>query len=140
MMNPGLIAQKHAMLIKKCTYKKQTRLFLLGKLFTPNIIATQLDVQHPLHCTQHLLVWCGGPLLEVLDDRRGGVALGGEFLLGHLVGFLVATLLDGICDLGSHCLGLDDIIAAVDLGQMLPFATTRSSGLHISSVSKTFFF
>lgn len=107
----------------------KNRLFPLGKLFTPNVVAAQFNIQHPLHGTQHLLVRCGGTLLKVLNDRGDSVALGGEFLLGHLVGFLVTTLLDGICDLGSHCLGLDDIVAAVDLCQMLPFATTRSSGL-----------
>ena len=45
-------------------------------------------------------------VLETLDDCWYGVALGGEFLLGHLVGFLVPAFLDNICDIGADLFGL----------------------------------
>lgn len=96
-------------------------LFLLGELFFADVIAAKLDVEHPLHRRQNLLVWSGSAPLEVLDDGDGGVALGGEFLLGHLVRLLVAAPLDGIGNLSADGLGLDDVVAAVDLGQMLAF-------------------
>ena len=105
------------------------RLFLLGELLFPDVSAPQLDVEHALHGTQNLLVRGGGALLEVLDDGGDGVAFGGEFLLGHFIGLLVPALLDCVCDLGANSLGLDDIVAAVDLGQVLPFTTTGVGGL-----------
>lgn len=65
------------------------------------------------------MVWCGGTTLKVLDNGDGGVALGGEFLLGHLVALLGTALLDGICDGVADGLRLDDIVTAVDLGEVL---------------------
>jgi hypothetical protein len=56
-----------------------------------------------------------------LDDGNGGVALGGEFLLGHLVALFSAALLDGVGDGVADGLGLDDVVAAVDLGEVLAF-------------------
>jgi hypothetical protein len=96
-------------------------LFLLRELLSTNVGTTELNVQHALHGTEDLLVGGGGATLEVLDDGDGGVALGGEFLLGHLVALLVAALLDGIADDGADGLGLDDVVAAVDLGEVLAF-------------------
>jgi hypothetical protein len=94
-------------------------LFLLGELLGSNVRATQLDVEHALHRGENLLVWGGGATLEVLYNGDGGVALGGEFLLGHLVALLSSALLDGICNGVANGLGLDDIVTAVDLGQVL---------------------
>lgn len=65
------------------------------------------------------MVWGGGATLEILHNGDGGVALGGEFLLGHLVALLSSALLDGICDGVADGLGLNDIVTAVDLGQVL---------------------
>lgn len=98
-------------------------LLLFGELFFPDVRAPQLNVEHALHCAQNFLVGSGGALLKVLDNGGGGVALGREFLLCHLVGFLIAALLDGVCDLVADGLGLDDVIAAVNLCQVLAFAT-----------------
>lgn len=75
------------------------------------------------------MVGGGGAALKVLDDGHGGVALGGEFLLCHLVSFLGTALLDGIGDGETDGLGLDDIVAAVDLGQVLAFGGASLSGL-----------
>ena len=97
------------------------RLFLLGEPLRANVRATELNVKHALHGAEDLLVGGGGATLEILDDGNGGVALGGEFLLGHLVALLSAALLDGVGDGVADSLGLDDVVAAVDLGEALAF-------------------
>ena len=92
---------------------------LLLELWLANVAATQLDVEHPLHGGQDLLVGRGCPPLEVGDDCGGSVALGGEVLLGHLGLHLLPCLRDHIANLLADRLGLDNVIASVDLGQVL---------------------
>ena len=104
---------------KRVVSKPSPNLFLLREPLLADVRASQLDVEHTLHGAENLLVGRSGTLLEVLDDTGGGVALGGKFFLRHLIAFLVSALLDGICDLVTHGLGLDDVVAAVDLGQVL---------------------
>ena len=57
-------------------------------------------------------------------------SLGGQILLGHgatlLVGELLASLLQGLGDLVGNLLGGDNVLAAVDLGQVLAFAALLS--------------
>ena len=112
-----------------------TPLLLLRELLGADIGTTELDVQHSLHGAEDLLVRCGAASLHVLHDSDGGVALGSELLLGHLVALLCAAALDGVTDLEADGLGLDDVIASVDLGQMLAFdggsgcLRERSAGL-----------
>ena len=92
---------------------------LLRELGCPDVIAPQLDVQHLLHGAEHLLVGLRGAALEVGDDRRRGVAAGGEVLLGHLGLDLLAGLGDGGADVLADGVGLDDVVGAVDLGEAL---------------------
>ena len=56
-----------------------------------------------------------------MNDSNGGVALGGQFLLGHLVSLVGPALLNGIGDLVADGLGLDYVVTAVDLGEVLSF-------------------
>lgn len=81
----------------------------------------QLDVQHPLHGAQDLLVGLGGASFEVLDHPDGGVTLGGQILLGHFRLHLVAAADDGLGHVVPHGFGLDDFVRPVDLGQVLTF-------------------
>lgn len=104
-------------------------LLLLRELLLPDARTPQLNVQHALHGTEDLLVRSSSTALEVLNNSDGGVALGGEFLLSHLVAVLVSALLDRIGHLVANGLGLDDVVAAVDLGQVLAFGGTGASGL-----------
>jgi len=85
---------------------------------------TELHVEHALHRAQDLLIGSGGTALKVLNDGNCGVALSGEFLLRHLVALLVAALLDGVGDFVADGLGLDDVVTAIDLGQVLAFGGT----------------
>jgi hypothetical protein len=100
---------------------------LLGELGLTDVVAPKLDVENPLEVAEDLLVGGGGAALEVGDDGRRCVALGGEVLLGHGRGLGVARGLDGLGHLGPYRLGLDDVVAAVDLCQALTF--TSSLGL-----------
>lgn len=104
-------------------------LFLLGELLSTDVSASELDVEHTLHGAEDLLVGCRGATLEVLDDGHGGVALGGQLLLGHLVALLGTAALDRVSDGVAHGLRLDDVVAAVDLGQVLALGGTRLRGL-----------
>jgi hypothetical protein len=97
------------------------RLFLFGELLSTNVCATELNIEHTLHRAKNLLIGGGGTTLEVLDNGHGGVALGGEFLLSHLVALLSAASLDSITDGVADSLRLDDVVATVDLGQVLAF-------------------
>jgi len=98
-------------------------LLLRTKLRSANIAPPQLDAQNPLHARQDLLVRGSGAPLEISDDARRRVALGGQVLLGHLGLHLLPPLRDD----GAHFLAdgarLDDIVGSVDLGQMLTFDT-----------------
>lgn len=115
------LSRSHPTEIKVRGLTPDPSLLLLGELFFTDVSTTELNVEHALHGTEHLLVRRGAATLKVLDDGDGGVALGGEFLLGHLVPFIGAALLDRISHLEADGLGLDDVVAAVDLGQVLAF-------------------
>lgn len=115
---------------KKSRAHPRVNLLFLGELLCSDVRASQLDVEDTLHGTQDLLVGRSGTALEVLDDGDGGVALGGEFLLGHLVALVGTALLDGIGNLVADGLGLDNVVAAVDLGQVLALGGTGASGLN----------
>lgn len=97
-------------------------LFLLGKLGRANVAAAQLDVEDALHVGEDLLVGGGGAALKVGDNGLGGVALGGEVLLGHLGLHLLAGLGDDVADGAADGVGLDNVVGAVDLGEALAFA------------------
>lgn len=96
-------------------------LLFLGELLLPDVRTPQLDVEHALHRAEHLLVGRGGAALKVLDHRHGRVALGRQLLLRHLVPFLVAAAPDRLRDLHAYRLGLHDVVASVDFGQVLAF-------------------
>lgn len=98
-----------------------SHLLLLGELGSANVGTAKLDVEHPLHGGKHLLVRGGGASLEVSDDTLGGVALGGEVLLCHLGLHLLPGTGDGIADGLADCVGLDDVVGAIDLGETLAF-------------------
>lgn len=106
-------------------------LLLLGELLRSDVVTSQLDIEHTLHRSEDFLVGSGSTPFEVRDDTRCRVALGGEFLLCHLVGLLIPALLDRLTDLDSHGLGLDNVIAAVNLRQVLALSGTRTSSLFI---------
>lgn len=67
------------------------------------------------------MVGGGCAALKVGDDGLGGVALGGEVLLGHLGLDLLPCLGDDVADVLADCVGLDDVVGSVDLGQALAF-------------------
>ena len=100
-------------------------LFLLGKLGSANVAATQLDVEDTLHVGENLLVGGGSAALKVGDNGLGGVALGGEVLLGHLGLHLLAGLGDDVADGLANGVRLDNVIGAVDLGESLAFAAAN---------------
>ena len=104
-------------------------LLFLRELLAPNVVTPELNVQHALHSAENLLIGRGGTPLEVLHDCDGGVALSGEFLLGHLVALFCSTLLDSVCDCQTNGLGLDDVVAAVDLCEVLAFDGACAAGL-----------
>lgn len=55
----------------------------------------------------------------------------------HLVALLSTALLDSICNLVANSLGLDDVVAAVDLGQVLAFnsASFGSLAMRVSTLA-----
>ncbi|KAB8342924.1 hypothetical protein FH972_022521 [Carpinus fangiana] len=83
------------------------------------------DVQHALHIAQHLLVGRGAAALKVRDDGRRRVALSRKILLRHGGSFVVLRVrargLDRIADLCANGLGLDNVVGAVNLSQVLAF-------------------
>jgi hypothetical protein len=98
------------------------RLCLLFEFGLADVASAQLDVKHPLHGGQDLLVGGGGAALEVGHDGGRGVALGREILLRQGLGLeLGPGLRDGAADLLADCLGLDDVVRSVDFCQALAF-------------------
>ena len=88
----------------------------------PDVGTAELDVEHPLHGRQHLLVGGRRAALEVGDDGGRGVALGGQLALRQRLGLELCTRLhDGVADLLAHRLGLDDVVRPVDLCEALAF-------------------
>jgi hypothetical protein len=105
---------------------KVLRSFLLvGELGGTNVGAAQLDVEDTLHGGQDLLVGGSGSPLKVSDDTLGGVALGGQVLLGHLGLHLLTGLGDDVADLLAHGVGLDDVVGSIHLGQTLALDAAR---------------
>ena len=94
---------------------------LLWKLGLPDIGSPQFHTEHSLHGTQDLLIRLCGSSLEILHNADGGVALCGEILLAHFGCHFVAAFDDGLCDLETDGLGLDDFVGAVDFSQVLAF-------------------
>jgi hypothetical protein len=112
-------------------------LLFLGELLLPDVRAPQLDVQHSFHGAQHLLVGSGGAALKVLHDGDCGVALGGQVLLREFEALLVPSTFDGLADLDADGLGLDDVVASVDFGQVLAFDSACTTGLNRSEEQST---
>ena len=104
-------------------------LFLLPKSRLPNIAPPQLNIQHPLHRTQHLLVRRRSTPLHILHYGDGGITLCCELLLRHFVAFVVAALLDGVAYLHADGFGFDDVVAAVDFCEVLAFGGACAAGL-----------
>lgn len=112
--------------IRKGTVSRQTHpssrdLCLLLEQGLANVGAAELDLKDTLHSAQDLLVRGGGAALKVGDDGRGRVAACREVLLGHLGLLGLPRLGDDGADLLADRRGLDDVVAAVDLGQALAF-------------------
>jgi hypothetical protein len=102
-------------------HRSTTSLFLRTKPRRANVRAAQLDAQDPLHASEDLLVGRGCPALEVRDDGLRRVAFCGEVLLRHFGLHLLALLRDDGADLLADGGGLDDVVRAVNLGEMLAF-------------------
>lgn len=98
-------------------------LFLALELGLADAGAAELDVEDALHGGEDLLVGDGGAALEVGDDRGRRVALGGQVLLRHLGLHLLPRLADDVAHLLAHRVRLDDVVAAVHLGEPLAFGT-----------------
>jgi hypothetical protein len=96
-------------------------LLLRTKSRRTNIAPPQLNTQNLLHARQDLLVWSRRSALEVRDDTLRRVALGRQILLRHLRLHLLPLLGDHRADFLANSVGLDDIITAIDLGEMLAF-------------------
>jgi len=80
----------------------------------------QLDVEHPLHRRQHLLVGRRGAALKVGDDGGRRVALCGELALRQGLWLEPgARLHDGVADVLADRLGLDDVVRPVDFCEAL---------------------
>lgn len=100
-------------------YPASISLLLVGELGCANVAAAQLDVEDPLHGTQHLLVGGSSAPLEIGDDGLCGVALGGQVLLCHLGLDVLSRGGDDAADILADGVGLDDVVGAVNLGQAL---------------------
>ena len=96
------------------------RSLLLPEARRADVVPAQLDAEHLLHGREHLLVGRGGAALEVGDDGLRGVAARGEVLLRQLEPVALSLARDDLADVGADGLGLDNVLAAVDLGQVLP--------------------
>lgn len=102
---------------------ERSSLLLWSESWSTNVGTSQLDAENALHVGEHLLVWSGGTVLELLDNGGSGVAFGGQVLLGHLWLHLLALGRDGVTDNLADGVWLDDIVRAVDLGQVLALDT-----------------
>jgi hypothetical protein len=107
-------------------------LLLRPKPRRPNIRPPQLNPKYLLHGPQNLLIRRRTPALEISNDARGGVALCREVFLGHLRLHLLALVGDHGADFFADCVGLDDLVAAVDFGEALAFA---AAGLRLLACS-----
>jgi hypothetical protein len=108
--------------------RKALSLLLGGKLGRTKVASAELDVEHALHGGEHLLVRRSGTALKLGDDVLCGVALCGQVLLGHLGLHLLTGSSNDITDFLADCVGLDDVVGAVDLGQTLTLTTAGRVG------------
>jgi len=103
------------------------RSLLFRELGLSNLFTTKYNIEHALHGAQQLLIRRGSAALKVCDYGGRGVTLGGKVLLCHCSALVVlgfgARLGDGLADNDADCLGLDDIVGAVDFGKTLAFLT-----------------
>ncbi len=98
---------------------KSSRLLLWAESWSTDVGASELDAEDTLHVAEDLLVWLCGTVLERSDDLWGGVALGGQVFLCHLWLHLLALGGDGATDDLTDGVWLDDVVGAIDLGQVL---------------------
>jgi hypothetical protein len=98
-------------------------LFLRTKSRCANITSPQLNTENLLHRCQNLLIRGRRSALEVRDDTLCGIAFGRQILLRHFRLHLLSLLGDGIADFLADRVGLDDVVAAVNFGEMLAFDT-----------------
>ena len=98
-----------------------TLLLLRSKPRRPNITPPQLNTKHPLHSPQNLLIRRRRPPLEIRHNTLRRVTLGREILLRHLRLHLLSLLGDHAADFFADCVGLDDVVAAVDFREVLAF-------------------
>lgn len=102
-------------------------LLLAIRLWLSNVLASQDDLEHPLHITQDLLVRLCCTSLEIGNYCRCLVDLRGQVLLCHGLTLVVlkvcSSLLDRVADFCADGLGLDDVVTSVDLGQVLTLCT-----------------
>lgn len=110
-------------------------LFLLGaQARGANVSAPQLDIEHSLHLGENSLVRRSSTALVCSNSCRCLANLLAQIGLGHSGLELLAGLLDSFPDVLSDCLGLDNVIGAVDLGQTLAFAAGALRVLLLASL------
>src|SRR6266536_992485 len=98
-------------------------LLLWAETRSTNITSLQLDTKNPLHASQNLLIWRRSTPLEISHDTLSCIALGRQILLRHLGFHLLPLLRDDGSDFFFDRSRLHDIIASIDLGEMLAFDT-----------------
>lgn len=102
---------------------ERSRLLLWSESWGTNIGTSQLDAENALHVGKDLLIRGCGSVLELGDNGGGSVALGSQVLLGHLWLHLLALCGDGVADGLADGGWLDNVVGAVDLGQVLALDT-----------------
>jgi len=96
-------------------------LLLWSKSRLTNITTPQLNTQHSLHSRQDLLIRSGRASFKVCHDTLGSVTLCSQVLLRHLGVHQLPLVGDGGSDFLADGGGLDDVVAAVDFGEVLAF-------------------
>ena len=100
-------------------------LFLIRKLWLPNLVPPENHIQRALHLPQQPLIRRRRAALKIRNNRRRAVTLLREILLRHgralIVLRLGPRLANRLADHNPHRLGLDDVVGAIDLGQALAF-------------------
>jgi hypothetical protein len=114
--------QRAVLQIHQSLQSSSATLLLLGtKSRRANITSPELNTQNLLHRSQDLLIWGRRSTLEIRYDTLCGVALGRQIFLRHLGLHLLSLLGDGITDLLSDRVGLDNVVAAINFSEMLAF-------------------
>jgi len=107
--------------VVKHTHPSPVLLLLRTKSRRTNIASPQLNTQNLLHRPKNLLIRRRTSSLEVRDNRLSSIALCSQILLCHLGLHLLALRGDDIADFLADGVGLDDVVAAVNFGEMLAF-------------------